>query len=145
LAGSKAQCGYFQASICGLGLTWFPEVFFPAVLLPALLFAGLYLYPFVEQFVRFDREYHNVLRLPYQQPINTAIGCSVFVFLAVLLVAGGDDVIAVATDGSVVTIRIILRVLIFVAPPVTAVVVYMLCARTRRRHRLRIRLLRQTI
>jgi len=117
-----------------LGPYLIPEVFFPAVLLPALVFAALYVYPFVEEFICFDREYHNVLRLPYQQPINTAIGCGFFVFLAVLFVAGGDDVIAVATAGSVVTIRIILRLLVFVAPPVAAVLVYILCARARRRH-----------
>jgi ubiquinol-cytochrome c reductase cytochrome b subunit len=124
----------FPAINLRLGPYLIPEVFFPAVLLPTLVFAALYVYPFVEEFISFDRENHNVLRLPSQQPVNTAIGCGFFVFLAVLFVAGGDDVIAVTTGGSVVTIRVILRVLFFVAPPVTAVLVYMLCARARRRH-----------
>jgi ubiquinol-cytochrome c reductase cytochrome b subunit len=109
-----------------------PELFFPAVLLPLLVFAGLYAYPFMEQLFSFDFEVHNVLRLPYQQPFNTAFGCAVLVFLLVLLFAGGDDVIAVATGSSVVTIRAILRILVFVVPVVTAVLVYTLCLWRRR-------------
>jgi ubiquinol-cytochrome c reductase cytochrome b subunit len=111
-----------------------PEVFFPAMLLPALVFIALYAYPFVEQFVTFDTEQHNVLRLPYRQPVNTAIGCGFFVFVFVLFLGGGDDVIAVATGSSVVTIRTILRILFFVAPAVTAALVYFLCARARRKY-----------
>jgi ubiquinol-cytochrome c reductase cytochrome b subunit len=124
----------FPAINLHLGPYLVPEVFFPAIVLPALIFAALYAYPFVEESIGFDRKTHNVSRLPYQQPINTAIGCSFFVFLAVLFVAGGDDVIAVATGGSVAAIRATLRVLLFVVPPVTAVLVYMLCVRARRRH-----------
>jgi ubiquinol-cytochrome c reductase cytochrome b subunit len=111
-----------------------PEVFFPAVLLPALIFIILYLYPFLEKLFSLDEKPHNVLRLPYQQPFNTALGCAVFTFLLVLFFAAGDDVIAVATDTSVVTIRTILRVLVFVVPAVTFVLVYLLCARARRRN-----------
>jgi ubiquinol-cytochrome c reductase cytochrome b subunit len=110
-----------------------PGVFFPGVLLPALLFATLYAYPFIEKFVSSDDKPHNVLRLPYQHPFNTALGCSVLMFLLVLLFAGGDDVIAVATDSSVVAIRAILRVLIFIVPAGTAALVYVLCAEARRR------------
>lgn len=115
-----------------LGPYLVPEVFFPAVLLPVLLFAGLYAYPFLEEFVCFDREDHNVLRPPSQQPFNTALGSAVLMLLLVLFFAGGDDVIAIATGTSVAAIRDILRVLFFVAPPLTAAVVYMLCNRIRR-------------
>ncbi|MFY9977209.1 MAG: cytochrome bc complex cytochrome b subunit [Candidatus Sulfotelmatobacter sp.] len=109
-----------------------PEIFFPAVLMPALLFLALYLYPFVEQLFTFDTEQHHVLRQPSQQPFNTALGCGVFMYLLVLFFAGGDDVIALATGTSVVTIRAILRVLVFAAPAVTFALVYLLCARARR-------------
>ncbi len=123
----------FPAINLHIGPYLVPEVFFPAVVMPSILFAVLYAYPFLEEFVSFDRKNHNVLLLPYQQPFNTAVGCSVFVFLLVLLVAGGDDVIAVATGTSVVTIRSILRILVFAAPAFTAAVVYPLCRRARRR------------
>ncbi len=109
-----------------------PEIFFPAVLMPALLFLALYLYPFVEQLFTFDTEQHHVLRPPSQQPFNTALGCGVFMYLLVLFFAGGDDVIALATGTSVVTIRAILRALVFAAPAATFALVYLLCARARR-------------
>lgn len=54
-------------------------------------------------------------------------------FLLVLLCAGGDDVIAVATGTSVIAIRTVLRILVFVAPAVAAVVAYWACVIVRRR------------
>lgn len=114
-------------------LVLIPAVFFPGVLLPVLIFGTLYIYPFVEKLCHLKDKSHNVLRLPYQQPFSTALGCAVLMFLLVLLIAGGDDVLAVATGTSVITIRTILRVLVFVAPAVTAVLVYVLCAEARRR------------
>jgi quinol---cytochrome-c reductase cytochrome b subunit len=112
-----------------------PDVFFPAVLLPLLVFGVLYAYPFIDKVIYFDDsdEAHNVLRLPYQQPFNTSFGCAALMFLLVLLIAGGDDVIAVATGTSVVEIRAILRVIAVAAPMATFVLVYLLCIRTLRK------------
>ena len=118
-----------------LGPYLIPNVFFPAFLMPLLLFGTLYLYPFLEQLFTFDFETHNVLRVPSQQPFNTALGCGVLMGLLVLLFGGGDDVIAVATNTSVVTIRVLLRILFFVAPAFTAAAVYAFCKRAeRKRH-----------
>jgi ubiquinol-cytochrome c reductase cytochrome b subunit len=113
-----------------------PELFFPAVLFPASLFALLYLYPFLEQFLSFDFHQHNILRLPYQQPFTTSFGCALIMLLLVLEAAGGDDVMAVAADLSVVQMRTILRVLVFVAPVLTWIVIYTFCRRVRVRHEL---------
>lgn len=112
-----------------------PEVFFPAMLLPVLIFVVLYAYPFLEKLISLDvgGPPHNVLRVPYQQPFNTAIGCAACMFLLVLFFAGSDDVIAVATNNSVVQVRAILHLLALAAPPITGVLVYLLCARARRR------------
>ncbi len=104
-----------------------PELFFPAVLMPSLLFLGLYSWPFVEKFFSRDKGDQNVLRLPYQQPVLTAGGAALFTFLLVLLIAGGDDFLALATDGSVVKIRTILRILVLVAPPCAAGLTYVAC------------------
>jgi ubiquinol-cytochrome c reductase cytochrome b subunit len=123
----------FPAVNLRLGPYLIPEVFFPAVLMPLVLFFLLYLWPFLEQMISLDFGQHNVLKLPYRQPVNTALGCAVFVYLLVLLFAGGDDVVAMATGTSVVDIRTILRVLVFAAPLATGAIVYGWCARTRRR------------
>ena len=104
-----------------------PEVFFPAVLFPGLFFVVLYAYPFLEEAFSWKVRAHNILRLPSQHPFNTALGCSIFAGLVVLEFAGSDDVISVATGGSVVALRTLFRVLFFVVPAVVAFVVYMLC------------------
>lgn len=111
-----------------------PEVFFPAMLFPALVFGGLYLYPFFDKLISRDNRPRNVLRPPYQQPFNTAFACAALAGLLVLLFAGSDDVIAVATGGSVVQIRTLLRILVFVVPVVVGGVTYAICKLLQRRH-----------
>jgi ubiquinol-cytochrome c reductase cytochrome b subunit len=110
-----------------LGHYLIPEVFFPGALLPILVFILLYSWPWIDKIITLDLRTHNVLRLPWQQPFNTAFGCSLLMFVLVLLVAGGDDVIAVAANSSVVMLRTLLRILVFVLPAVTFAVVYGLC------------------
>lgn len=110
-----------------LGRWLIPEVFFPGMLFPSLVFAGLYLFPFLDRVISHDQDEHHVLRLPWQQPFHTALGCALLVFMAVLLVAGGDDVIAVAEGSSVVAIRTLLRILVFAAPILAGSVAYLLC------------------
>ena len=112
-----------------LGHWLIPELFFPAVLLPSLFFGVLYLFPFLEKLYSSDEGDQNVLRFPYQQPFNTALGIGVFTLMLVLLAAGADDIIAVATGSSVVLLRTILRFAIFVIPAVSAVLTYLICGR----------------
>lgn len=109
-----------------------PELFFPAVLMPSILFAGLYAWPFIEKFFSSDQGDQNVLRLPYEQPFLTAGGVGLFVFLLILLIAGGDDFLALAIGGSVVEVRTILRVLVLVAPPCAAALTFVFCDRLRK-------------
>jgi len=111
-----------------------PEVFFPAVVFPGLLIVVLYLYPFLEEALTRDRRSHNVLRIPTQHPFNTALGCAVFSCLVLLEFAGADDVLAMASSGSVVALRLLFRVLVFVVPIAIGVVVYALCWLARRKH-----------
>lgn len=111
-----------------------PGVFFPGVLFPALVFLALYLYPFFEKAISRDTQPQHVLRLPYEQPFHTAFGCAVFMFMLVLLFAASDDVIAVAVGGSVTQIRLIFRVIVFVAPAITGAIIYLLCLRAKWKH-----------
>lgn len=124
----------FPAVNLHLGPYLVPNIFFPAMLLPALLFAVLYAYPFIDKFIFWEDRSHNVLRLPYLQPFNTGLGCAVLSFLTVLFFAGGDDVIAVSTDNSVVQIRRILRLLAITVPVIVGVTAYLLCRQAQRRY-----------
>jgi ubiquinol-cytochrome c reductase cytochrome b subunit len=114
-----------------LGHWLISEIFFPAILMPSLLFLGLYSWPFVEKLFSSDVGDQNVLRLPYQQPVLTAGGAGLFTFLLILLVAGGDDFLALAIDGSVVEVRTVLRILVLAAPPCAALLAYAICKKLR--------------
>jgi ubiquinol-cytochrome c reductase cytochrome b subunit len=116
-----------------LGKYLVPNVFFSGMLFPIGVFAVLYTWPFLEKIFSWDDQPHNVLRLPYLQPFNTAVGCAALMFLLILFFGGGDDVIAVATSSSVVFIRRILRLLAVSAPPITGILVYILCKRAVRK------------
>ncbi|HEY4356028.1 MAG TPA: hypothetical protein VGN16_09800, partial [Acidobacteriaceae bacterium] len=116
-----------------LGHWLIPELFFPAVVMPSVVFGTLYLVPFVEKLFSRDDEDHNVLLLPYEQPIRTAVGVGTVVFMLVLLTAGGDDVIAVATGWSVVDLRTILRIAVFILPLAAALLAYFVCIGLRNR------------
>ncbi|MGA7158756.1 MAG: cytochrome bc complex cytochrome b subunit [Acidobacteriaceae bacterium] len=116
-----------------LGHWLVPELFFPAILLPSAVFVLLYMVPFIERFITGDKEEHNVLLLPYEQPVRTALGVGLVVFMFVLLTAGGDDIIAVATGWSVVELRTILRFAVLLVPPMAAVLAYLICIRMQSR------------
>jgi ubiquinol-cytochrome c reductase cytochrome b subunit len=116
-----------------LGHWLIPELFFPAMLMPSLLFLGLYSWPSVEKLFSRDKGDQNVLRLPYQQPLLTASGTGLFTFMLVLLIAGGDDFLALATAGSVIEIRTILRILALAAPPCVAALTYVICVQRKKR------------
>jgi ubiquinol-cytochrome c reductase cytochrome b subunit len=90
-------------------------------------------WPFVEKLFSRDKGDQNVLRLPYEQPILTAGGAGLFTFLLVLLVAGGDDFLALALQTSVIEVRTILRILVLAAPPCAAALAYFVCLRVRDR------------
>jgi ubiquinol-cytochrome c reductase cytochrome b subunit len=120
-----------------LGHWLVPALFFPAVLFPSLLFFGLYLWPFVEKLFSMDKGDQNVLRLPYEQPILTSAFAALFAFLLVLLIAGGDDFLALSLGASVVEVRAILRIVVLVAPPVVAGLTYAICSRLRRQRTIR--------
>jgi ubiquinol-cytochrome c reductase cytochrome b subunit len=111
-----------------------PELFVPGFLFPSLVFVFLYSLPFLDKFITGDFRAHNVLRLPYEHPIATAFGCAAFAFVAVLEFAGADDVVALAAGSSVVAMRALLRILVFVVPGLTGAVVYAWCEAARRRH-----------
>jgi ubiquinol-cytochrome c reductase cytochrome b subunit len=115
------------------GSLLFPEVLFPAVLFPLFVFAVLYAVPFIDKiFSAKSDEQHHVLMLPSQRPLATGLGCAAFAMLVVAFFAGSDDVIAIAAGASVVTVRLILRILFFVVPAVTFVISYLACVRLNR-------------
>ncbi len=104
----------FETNLWGHTVMW--NVFVPTLVLPGLLFLTLYLYPFFERWVTGDRAEHHLCDRPRNRPTRTALGVAAVVFYAVLLLGGGNDVIAYSFRVSVNALTWVLRVALVVAP-----------------------------
>src|SRR3954462_3066680 len=103
------------------------NVILPTVVLPGLLFNIVGAWPWIEQFLTKDRDYHNLLDRPRDKPRRTAIGVMGISFYVMLLIAGGNDIIASIFHISVQTITHVLRVGIFVVPPLVYIATKRFC------------------
>jgi len=111
--------------ISGLGYTVPINVLVPTVVLPGIIFTIMALYPWLEARLTGDHEYHNLLDRPRDVPVRTAIGAMSIAFYLVLMLSGGNDVIAAIFHVSVNLITYVGRVALFVLPPL----VYMITKR----------------
>ncbi|MEU6776082.1 cytochrome bc complex cytochrome b subunit [Streptomyces sp. NPDC046759] len=126
LEGSLRLVPPWETNFAGHTLMW--NVLLPAVVLPFLLFAVLYAYPFVEQ--RLTGEWHREQYLcdrPRERPVRTGLGVAGAVFYGVLLLAGGNDVIAQTFRVSVNAITWLLRIALVVGPVLAFLVTRWLC------------------
>ncbi|MDY0812697.1 ubiquinol-cytochrome c reductase cytochrome b subunit [Kitasatospora purpeofusca] len=114
-----------ETRLWGHTVSWNPLV--PAVLFPAVFFLALYAYPFFERWVTGDLGEQHLCDRPRNQPTRTALGAAGTVFYAVLLIAGGQDVIAVTFDVAVEGLDWVLRVAVFVGPVVAFWLTKRLC------------------
>jgi ubiquinol-cytochrome c reductase cytochrome b subunit len=74
-----------------------------------------------------------VLTLPSERPGRVALGAGFVTFLTVLLIGGADDVFAHVYGLDVKTMVYVLRLLFFVAPPLVAMVTYVVFRRRAQR------------
>lgn len=93
-----------------------PNPFFPGVLMPGLFFGTMYAYPFIERRLTGDRASHELLDRPRDHPVRTATGVAALTYLAVLFVAGSQDVLAARMHVSVQALAWGLRAGVFVLP-----------------------------
>ena len=111
----------------GLGHTIPFNVLIPTQVLPGILFALLAVYPWLEARFAGDKEYHNLLDRPREKPVRTGLGVMALAFYVVLLIAGGNDIIASVFHISVNSMTYFLRVAIFVVPPLAYLVTKRIC------------------
>ncbi|WP_155059558.1 cytochrome bc1 complex cytochrome b subunit [Streptomyces blattellae] len=115
LEGALRLVPPWETDIAGHTLMW--NVLLPAVVLPALLFLVLYLYPFVEQRLTGEwRQERHVCDRPRERPVRTGLGVAGITFYGVLLLAGGNDVVAQTFRISLNTLTWVLRVALVAAP-----------------------------
>ena len=97
--------------------TFSPNVLLPTQVLPGVLFGLLGAYPFLEAKLTKDHGFHNLLDRPRDKPIRTALGTMSISFYLVLLLAGGNDIIASIFHLSINEITYTLRAGLFLIPP----------------------------
>ena len=90
--------------------------FFPGVLMPGITFGVLYAWPFLERRFTRDTEPHNLLDRPRDAPLRTALGAATLAFYGILLLAGGNDILAGIFRIAPEVITNAFRVLILVVP-----------------------------
>ncbi|RPF32768.1 cytochrome bc complex cytochrome b subunit [Streptomyces sp. TLI_185] len=109
-------------------------VFIPFSLFPLLLLA-LGLYPFLEAWITGDKREHHILDRPRNMPVRTGLGAAWLALYVVLLIGGGNDIVATHLHLSINSITWFVRVSFFVAPVVTFLVTKRVCMGLQRKDR----------
>ncbi|KQX81997.1 MULTISPECIES: cytochrome bc complex cytochrome b subunit [unclassified Streptomyces] len=108
------------------GHTLVPGVLIPFTLFPLILLA-IGIYPFVEAWVTGDRREHHILDRPRNAPVRTGLGVAWLTLYVVLLIGGGNDIVATHLHLSINAITWFVRFAVFVAPVVAFMVTKRIC------------------
>jgi len=133
LEGAMRLMPPWDTVAAGHVLMW--SVLLPTVVLPGLLSVVLIGYPVFERWVTGDRGEYHLCDRPRDKPTRTAFGVAALVWYAVLLAAGGNDVIAYSFHASINALIWTFRVALFVAPVLAFLVTKRLCLALQSRER----------
>ena len=104
-----------------------PGMFWPTVVLPGILTMLPMLYPFIEARLPKDKRSHHLLQRPRDVPARTALGAMAIGFYLVLLISGGNDVVADKLDISLNAMTWAGRIGLLIVPPIAYYVTYRIC------------------
>jgi len=104
-----------------------PALFWPTVVIAGLMFTVLALYPLIERKMTKDTAYHHLLQRPRDVPVRTSLGAMALTFYLVLMISGGNDVIADKFDISLNAMIWVGRIGCIVLPPIAYVITYRIC------------------
>ena len=107
--------------------TWSWNVAIPGLGLMGLFFGLMAIYPFVEAWVTGDKTEHHILDRPRNNPTRTAFGVAAITGYALLMIAGGNDLVATIFDVSLNDVTRFLRVAVFVGPVIAFLVTKRIC------------------
>ncbi|WP_406127818.1 cytochrome bc complex cytochrome b subunit [Streptomyces sp. NBC_00989] len=109
-------------------------VFIPFTLFPLIL-AAIGAYPFIEAWITGDKREHHILDRPRNMPVRTGLGVAWLSLYAVLLIGGGNDVVATHLQLSINAITWFVRISFFVMPVVAFLITKRICLGLQRRDR----------
>ncbi|MGY1712718.1 cytochrome bc complex cytochrome b subunit [Geodermatophilus sp. SYSU D00758] len=104
-----------------------PALFWPTVVLPGILFTLMALYPVIERKLTRDEASHHLLQRPRDVPVRTSLGTMAITFYVVLMISGGNDVVADKFDISLNAMTWIGRIGLVILPPIVYVITYRIC------------------
>ncbi|MFI9006337.1 cytochrome bc complex cytochrome b subunit [Actinosynnema sp. NPDC053489] len=110
-----------------LGNYTVPEPFLPFMLGLPLLTGLAAVYPWIERKLTKDYAHHNLLQRPRDVPVRTSLGMMAIAYFMVLLLSGGNDIIAMKFDISLNAMTWIGRIGMLVIPPLTYFITYRIC------------------
>ncbi len=125
--------GFLEFELFGFTLSG--NILLPAVIVPGLVTTVMVLYPWIEQWATGDRREHHLLDRPRNAPTRTGLGVMAITFYLLLLVSGGNDIIAVFLRLSINDITLTVRVLVLVVPPLTYLLTKRICLGLQRKDR----------
>jgi ubiquinol-cytochrome c reductase cytochrome b subunit len=111
------------------------ELLLPGLIVPGAIFTVLALWPFLESRLSGDHGWHHFAQRPREAPVRSAIGAGGVVFFVVLVLAGGNDVVAKFLNVEVDTLNTILRVSLLLGPVLAGILTYSICRDLRDRPR----------
>ncbi|MFF1294497.1 MULTISPECIES: cytochrome bc complex cytochrome b subunit [unclassified Streptomyces] len=109
-------------------------VFIPFSLFPLILLA-IGVYPFVEAWITGDKREHHILDRPRNVPVRTGLGVAWLSLYVVLLIGGGNDIVATHLHLSINAITWFVRISVFVVPVLAFIVTKRICLGLQRRDR----------
>ncbi|MFF7329291.1 cytochrome bc complex cytochrome b subunit [Streptomyces sp. NPDC090306] len=112
--------------INAFGHTLVLGVLIPFLLFPLILLA-LGVYPFVEAWITGDKREHHILDRPRNAPARTGLGVAWLSLYGVLLIGGGNDIVATHLHLSINLITWCVRIGFFVVPVLAYVVTRRIC------------------
>ncbi|MEV5386338.1 ubiquinol-cytochrome c reductase cytochrome b subunit [Streptomyces sp. NPDC052721] len=114
LEGALRLMPGWGTDFAGHTIVW--DVLLPGVALPAVLFLVLYGYPYFERWLTGPRPEQHLCDRPRNQPTRTGLGAAAVSAYGVLLLAGGQDVLAYRFSLDVELLARIFRTALFVVP-----------------------------
>jgi ubiquinol-cytochrome c reductase cytochrome b subunit len=110
-----------------LGNYMIPASFWPTMVIPGIMFTLAFAYPAIERKLTNDYASHNLLQRPRDVPVRTSLGVMAVSFMVVLLLSGGNDVIAYTFDISLNATTWAGRIGMLLVPPLAYYVTYRIC------------------
>lgn len=133
LEGALRAMPNWETTALGYTISW--NIFIPGALVLGIIINLMLIYPWLEAKVTGDNREHHLLDRPRNAPTRTGLGVMSLTFYLLLLIGGGNDVIASQFDLSINAITWFVRIGIIVLPPIAFVITKRICLSLQRRDR----------